>query len=201
MNAMPRATDSQAVLAVVTWMNAYQLLPCAVRIGCHTAGMTTPNRPQAIRPAGARVSSQPTRMSTVLHSRLRQVSGSAIREPNRAQKLACRSAGRAATAKSPAIRGRALASRSRMARRLIAVSGRPTPTGMRATAISSTAHSTRLATVNPNRTPPGRGSTAACPVPGAGLVHRDRCVHDLLLWLAVGAAGQVPAPVAEQGHD
>src|SRR5580704_16256353 len=82
MNAMPRATDSQAVLAVVTWMNAYQLLPCALTIWCHTAGMTTPNRPQAIRPAGASVSSQPARMSTELHTRLRQVSGSAIREPN-----------------------------------------------------------------------------------------------------------------------
>jgi len=59
MNAMPRAADSQAVLAVVTWMKAYQLLPCAVTIGCHTAGMATPNRPQAIRAAGASVSSQP----------------------------------------------------------------------------------------------------------------------------------------------
>jgi hypothetical protein len=54
MNAMPRAADSQAVLAVVTWMNAYQLLPCAVTIECQTAGMTTPNRPQAIMPATAR---------------------------------------------------------------------------------------------------------------------------------------------------
>ena len=25
---MPRAADSQAVLAVVTWMKVYQLLPC-----------------------------------------------------------------------------------------------------------------------------------------------------------------------------
>src|SRR5438094_7688353 len=59
MNVMPGAADSQAVLAVVTWMKAYQLLPCAVTIGCQTAGMTTPNRPQAIRPAGVSVSSQP----------------------------------------------------------------------------------------------------------------------------------------------
>jgi len=42
MNAMPRAAASQAVLAVVTWMKAYQLLPCAVTIGCQTAGMTMP---------------------------------------------------------------------------------------------------------------------------------------------------------------
>jgi hypothetical protein len=52
MNAMPRAADSQAVLAVVTWMKAYRLLPCAVTIGCQTAGMTMPNRPQTIRAAG-----------------------------------------------------------------------------------------------------------------------------------------------------
>src|ERR1700677_1322767 len=87
MNAMPRAVDSQAVLAVVTWMKAYQLLPCAAAIGGQTAGMTTPNRPQAIRPAGVSVSSQPTRVSTVIHSRSRQVAGSVIRKPNRAQKL------------------------------------------------------------------------------------------------------------------
>src|ERR1700761_3715236 len=81
MNVMPRAADSQAVLAVVTWMKAYQLLPCAVTIGCQTAGMTRPNRPQAIRPAGVSVSSQPTRVSTVIHTRSRQVAGSAIRKP------------------------------------------------------------------------------------------------------------------------
>ena len=68
-------------------MKAYQLLPYAVTIGCQTAGMTMPNRPQAIRPAGVSASSQPTRVSTVIHTRSRQVAGSAIRKPNRAQKL------------------------------------------------------------------------------------------------------------------
>ena len=87
MNMMPRAADSQAVLAVVTWMKAYQLLPCAVTIGRQTAGMTTPNTPQAISPAGVSASSQPARVSTVIHARSRQVAGSAIRMPNRAQKL------------------------------------------------------------------------------------------------------------------
>src|ERR1700734_4163 len=85
MNAMPRATDSQAVAAVVTWMNAYQLLPCAAAIGCQTAGMTTPNTPQATRAAGASVSSQPARASTVIQARSRQVAGSVARAPSRAQ--------------------------------------------------------------------------------------------------------------------
>ena len=51
MNAMPRAADSQAVLAVVTWMKAYQLLPCAVTIGCPAgrcpAPRDAPPAPQA----------------------------------------------------------------------------------------------------------------------------------------------------------
>jgi hypothetical protein len=73
MNAMPSGTDSQAVVVPVTWMNAYQLLPPACPMGRHTAGMTTPNRPQAISPAGVRVNSQPTKLSTTIQSRSRQV--------------------------------------------------------------------------------------------------------------------------------
>src|SRR5580693_3943026 len=230
MNAMPRATDSQAVLVVVTWMNAYQLLPCALTIGCHTAGMTTPNRPQAIRPAGASVSSQPARMSTELHTRLRQVSGSAIREPNRTQKLGippsrpAGPAGRGAAAANPhqsAMCHQALASRPRMARRVAAVSGRPTPSGMRATTIRRTVQRTRLASVNPNRTTPRPAATTPrvtqFPVRGRlpdlasiVIVPSITLSFDLerpggapVFWCVEGcggAAGEVPAAVAEQCH-
>jgi hypothetical protein len=81
MNATPSGTQSHALSVPVTWINAYQLLPPASTIGLQTAGMTRPNRPLRISPAGMMASTYPTVGSTIIHSRSRQVAGSVSSRP------------------------------------------------------------------------------------------------------------------------